>query len=346
MTTTGEGTAMRAALVSAFGSPDVLQVQTAPLPTLAPHEVLVSVRAAAVTPLDTYLRKGVPVGDYTPTPPYTPGFALAGEVAALGAEATGFRIGDRVYGRARSGAAAEFAACDAAAVHPLPAKIGFADAALIAVPYETAYYSLVDLAGAAGGETVLVQGAAGSVGAAAVQLARTLGLRVLATCSNADREAVIGHGAHEVLDYADGPDRIEAKVRELTRQRGVEIIIEIAAKANLGADLALAAPGGRIVIVGGTGQTPFDALPVIAKGLRLLGVDLRSVSPRRALQIHAVLAAGLENGTLRPRVAHRFPLEEIAAAHAAIEVGQGSGGVAVLMQPDDDSGPTDTRAAF
>jgi NADPH2:quinone reductase len=193
------------------------------------------------------------------------------------------------------------------------------------VPFETAYYSLVDLAGSGAGETVLIQGAAGSVGAAAVQIARSLRLRVIATCGLEDRDNVLANGAESALDYAQ-PDLTQV-VLAVTGGRGVDIVIEVAARTNLMRDLALAATGGRIVIVGGPGEAPFDTLPVIAKGLRISGVDLRSIAPQRAAQIHAALGNGLSNGTLRPRATHRFSLDQIADAHAAIESGSMPGGV-------------------
>lgn len=321
---------MKAAMATGFGPPSVLRIETIDTPALAPGEVLVKVHASSVTPLDTYLRKGVPVGAYTPAPPYTPGAALAGTVESVGSGVIGIAPGSRVYGRARSGSAAEYAACLADEVYSLPANIDFADGAVIAVPFETAYYSLVDLAGAGGGETALIHGAAGSVGAAAVQIARSMGLRVIATCALADRDAVLANGADLAIDYARS-DLTDA-IRAAAGDRGVDVAIEVAARSNLARDLELAATGGRIVIVGGTGQTPFDALPVIAKGLRISGVDLRSMTSRRAAQIHAALYVGLADGRFRPRAAHRFSLVRIADAHAAIEAGRVPGGVVVEIE--------------
>jgi NADPH2:quinone reductase len=297
-------------------------------PRPGPDEVLVAVPASSVTPLDTYLRRGIPVGDYTPTPPYVPGAAFAGVVVETGADVRNVAVGERVYGRARSGSAAELAVCASDQAFALPDTIGFDDGALIAVPFETAWYGLVDLGRAAGGETVLVHGGAGSVGAATVQIARARGLRVIATCSGADREAVLAVGAHVVLDYRDPglKDRLAAAA-----SGGVDVVVDVAARTNLALDIAICAPGGRIVIVGGTGPTPFDALPIIAKGLTIAGVDLRALTPRRRREIHAGIAAGLEAGILRPRASHRFGLDEAGAAHEAVEAGRGSGGVVLLV---------------
>ncbi|BDE06902.1 NADPH:quinone oxidoreductase [Vulcanimicrobium alpinum] len=326
----GDERAMRAARVRRFGPrADALHLDDLAIPAPQPGEVVVRVRAAAVTPLDTYLRAGVAVGDYTPILPYTPGSAFAGIVAEIGAGVTDRVPGERVYGRTRSGAAAEWARCDAREVFPLPGRVDFADGAVVAVPFETAWWSLVDVAAARGGDVVLVQGAAGSVGAAAVQLARAMGLHVIATCAADDAARVRAHGAHAVIDFRD-PHWTEA-VREASGGRGVDVVVEVAAATNLVADAALAAPGGRIVVVGGTGATTIDPLVLIAKGLHVAGVDLRAIAPDRRAQIHAGIAAGLENGTLRPHAAHRFALHEIVDAHGALEERRGAGGVVLVI---------------
>lgn len=312
-----------------FGDASVIVIDEVDLPAPGPEEVLVEVRAAAVTPLDTYLRSGLAVGGYTPKPPYTPGSALAGLVVAAGSGVSGLALGQRVFAHAASGACAERALCPARRTYPLPGHIDFADGALVAVPYRTAYFSLIDLARAAGGETVLVHGAGGSVGAATVQLARSHGLHVIATCSAGNAERARADGAHATVDHraADWP----AAVRAAAAGRAIDIIIEVAAKANLSTDLDLAAARGRIVIVGGQGATSIDPLPVISKGLSLFGVSLPNIPPQRDQQIMAAIVAGLENGTLRPRVSSTFPLHDIIAAHQAVESGRGSGGVALLM---------------
>ena len=319
----------RAAVVESFGDPSVLTVAMQALPSPRADEVLVEVHAASVTPLDTYLRNGVKIGNYTPDLPYTPGAALSGIVAAVGANEKRLEPGDRVYGRAFSGSNAEYALCHAAQLYALPPHIGFVEGALIAVPYETAYYSLVDLADGREGESVLVQGAAGAVGAATVQIAKSMGMTVIATCSQRDAEAVGANGADHVFDYHTS---YAEAVMTLTGGRGVDVIIEVAAKTNLAMDMRLAAPGGRIVIVGGTGDTPFNALLVIAKGLKILGVDLRAMSPARVSQVNMAIVAGLRSGILKPAAANHFPLEKIAEAHAAVEAGKGSGGVVLNIR--------------
>lgn len=322
-----------AAQVERFGDASGLSIALRDIQQPIGDELLIEVHAASVTPLDTYLRNGIKVGNYTPTLPYTPGAALSGIVSAMGSDAGRFKLGDRVYGRAFSGSNAEFALCKSSQVFALPPRVGFTEGALVPVPYETAYYGLVDLADGKGGDVVLVQGAAGAVGAASVQFAISLGMTVFATCARHDMDKVRENGAQNVFDYKDPtyPDQILT----LTDGRGVDMIMEVSARANLTLDMGLAAAGARIIIVGGTGDTPFNALPVIAKGLKILGVDLKAMAPRRAAQVNAVIVAGLQSGVLRPAAAHHFSLDAIAEAHAAVESGRASGGVVLKIRSNE-----------
>ena len=321
----------RCAIVSEFGPPSGLKIERRATVAPAIDEVLVEVHAASVTPLDTYLRNGIKVGDYTPTVPYVPGGSMSGRIVAFGPQVQGAKVGDRVYGRAFSGSNAEYALCRASQIFKLPEIVAYADGAVISVPYETAYHSLVDLAAGTGGDVVLVQGAAGAVGAASVQMARMLGMKVIATCSERHIDAVLKNGAHAAFDYRN-PD-CGTQILEACGGSGVDIVIEVSARNNLPLDLSLAARGGRIIIVGGTGETPFNAHPMIAKGLKVIGVDLRSLSPRKMAQINAMIVAGLEAGNLRPKAANHFPLDNIAAAHAKVETGSASGGVVLVIKP-------------
>lgn len=320
-----------AAIVPKFGPADQMAVARIARPSLqADDDVLVEVHASAVTPLDTYLRAGVKVGAYTPAPPYTPGFAMAGTLLS---DVPGDAVlveGRRVYGRAKSGANAEVAVCSATDVFPLPEGIPFPDAALICVPFETAYYSLFDLGGAQGGDTVLIHGAGGAVGRAAAQLAVMRGIHVIATCGERDVEIVRSFGVGDVVDYRS--PNLADSVLARAGQSGINVVIDVAAKTNLPLDLEVAAPQGRVIIVGGTGPVEMDALPIISKGLTVAGVSLPSMSKRRIREIHATLYPLLERGLIKPHAATRFPLASIAEAHRAIEEGRGSGGVVIVRK--------------
>src|SRR6266508_3888719 len=192
---------MKAIHVHEFGGPEVLQLEEVSTPQPGPDEVLVLVHAAGVNPVETYIRAGT----YARLPelPYTPGNDGAGVVEHVGSGVTEFNPGDRVYTAGSiSGTYAEFALCKKEQVHPLPANVSFAQGAAMGTPYATAYRGMLQRADAKPGETVLVHGASGGVGTAAVQLARAHGLRVLGTAgTQRGRDLVREQGADEVFDH-------------------------------------------------------------------------------------------------------------------------------------------------
>ncbi len=203
---------MKAIRVHEFGGPEVLRLEEIPQPQAGPGQILVRVHAAGINPVDTYVRSG----NYPAKPPlpYTPGKDGAGVVAAVGEGVKLFKPGDRVYlAGSLTGAYAEYALAEAAQVHPLPEKISFAQGAAINIPYATAYRALIQRAKAVAGETVLIHGATGGVGLAAVQLARALGLVIIGTGgTEAGRRLVLEQGAHHALNHraADYLERLKA----------------------------------------------------------------------------------------------------------------------------------------
>src|SRR3954470_18513103 len=199
---------MRSIVVREFGAPEVMQVETVPDLTPAAAQVLVRVRSVGVNPVDTYIRSGVYASK--PPLPYTPGNDGAGEVVAVGSEVSGFKPGERVYiandnlGTPRTGLCAEQALCSPSQLHRLPAHVTFAQGAAMGVPYATAHYALFRRAAARPAETVLVHGASGGVGIAAVELARAHGMFVIGTASSEPgRQAALKHGAHVVVDHSN-----------------------------------------------------------------------------------------------------------------------------------------------
>ncbi|HTE20407.1 MAG TPA: NADPH:quinone reductase, partial [Armatimonadota bacterium] len=196
-----EGQAMKAIQVREFGEPSVMMLAEVPDPRPGVGEVVVRIGACGVNPVDTYIRSGA----YARKPPlpYTPGTDAAGVVAAVGEGVSSVSIGERVYTSGTlSGTYAELALCTAAQVHPLPEDVSFAQGAAVNVPYATAYRALFQKAHAQPGESVLVHGASGGVGVAAVQLARAHGLTVIGTGGTEEgRRMVEEQGAHHVLDH-------------------------------------------------------------------------------------------------------------------------------------------------
>ena len=322
---------MQAILVEAFGDPDVLQLKDIPGPEPGPGQVVVRVHAAGVNPVEAYIRSGA---YYRKPPlPWTPGFDGAGVVEETGPGATEFKSGDRVYIAALgswNGAYAERVVCEAAHVHPLPPDVSFAQGASLGVPATTAHRALFGRAQAKPGETVLVHGASGAVGVPCTQLARAAGMTVLGTAGSDRGRAVAREaGCEHVFDHNDA-GRADA-IRAATGGRGVDVVIEMLASANLGVDLELLAPRGRIVVVGSRGRVEIDPRFTMAKDAAILGMALWNVPPEEWARIHADLVAALRAGTLRPIVGRELPLAEAAAAHRALFDGHAEGKLVLVI---------------
>jgi NADPH2:quinone reductase len=306
---------MKSIRVHAFGDPSVLQLQDVPDPVPAAGQVVVKLHAVGVNPVETYVRKGI----YGPKPfPYTPGSDGAGVVDAVGPGVAKWKVGDRVYvAGAVDGTYAERALCPADRVHPLPAGMSFEQGAAVGVPYATAYRALVRRGRVAAGETLLVHGATGGVGLAAVQIARALGLTVLGTGgTDRGRDVARREGAHHVLDHTKAG--YEQDVLAHTGGRGVDVILEMLANVNLAKDLTLLARDGRVVVVGSRGKVEIDPRETMKRDADVRGMTLMNAGDAELVGIHAALVAGLENGTLRPVVGRSFPLADAAAAHEAV----------------------------
>jgi NADPH:quinone reductase len=307
---------MKAIRVKEFGGPDVLRLEQVTAPKPAAGEVLVRIHASGVNPVETYIR----AGKYARLPelPYTPGNDGAGVIEEVGADVREFKAGDRVYTAGSiSGTYAEFALCRKEQIHPLPANVSFAQGAAIGTPYATAYRGLFQRAVAKPGETVLVHGASGGVGTAAVQLARARGLRVFGTAgSDEGLKLVREQGAHEMFDHRVS-EHFE-QVMKATNGHGVDVIVEMLANVNLGKDLNILAKRGRVVVIGSRGPVEINPRDTMQRDADVRGMILPNTPPAEMASIHAALVAGLENGTLRPVIGKEFPLVEAAQAHQAV----------------------------
>jgi NADPH2:quinone reductase len=305
---------MKAIRVHKFGGPEVLQLEEVPDPKPGPGQVLVEIKAAGVNPVDTYIRSG----NYAllPSLPYTPGADGAGVVKALGDGVSRLAVGDRVW-IARQAGYASLAACDAAMVHPLPAGLSFAQGAAVGIPYGTAYRGLHHKAQGRPGETLLVHGASGGVGIAAVQLGVAHGMTVLGTAgTERGRKLVAEQGAHHVLDHTD--PGYPQRVLEISGNRGADVILEMLANVNLQKDIDLVARFGRIVVIGNRGTIEINPRGTMGKDSTIMGLSLWNATPAELASIMAALVAGLANGTLRPIVGRELPLAQAAAAHQAV----------------------------
>ncbi|HJQ32928.1 MAG TPA: NADPH:quinone reductase [Pyrinomonadaceae bacterium] len=307
---------MKAIRIQEFGGPEVLKLEDVPEPRPAAGQVLVRVRAAGVNPVDTYIRSGVHA--IKPPLPYTPGLDAAGVVEAVGEGVTRFTTGQRVYvAGSLSGTYAELTLCAESQAHQLPERVSFAQGAGVFTPYATAYRALFFRARALPGETVLVHGASGGVGTAAVQIARAAGLRVVGTAGTEEGLRLVSEqGAHHVLNHRE--EGYLEHLTELTEGRGPDVILEMLANVNLNRDLEVIAKYGRVVVIGSRGAIEINPRLAMTRDATVLGMTLFNASPQEMASVHAALGAGLESGTLRPVVGREMPLTEAARAHEEV----------------------------
>jgi NADPH2:quinone reductase len=307
---------MKAIRVHQFGAPEVMRLEEVPSLKPGPAQVLVRIHAAGVNPVETYMRSGTYARK--PVLPYTPGTDAAGVVETVGDGVTRVGAGDRVYtAGALTGTYAEQALCLESQVHPLPKHVSFAQGAALGIPYATAYRALFQIARAVPGEYVLVHGASGGVGTAAVQLAHAAGMKVIGTGgSEKGRKLIKDQGARHVLDHR-APGHLD-QIVELTGDRGVDVILEMLANVNLGNDLKLLSQTGRVVVIGSRGTVEIDPREAMVRDAAILGMVLFNTPERETGSIHAALSAGLEKGTLNPIVGRELPLADAANAHKAV----------------------------
>jgi NADPH:quinone reductase len=319
---------MKAIVVHEFGGLEVLKYEDVPTPKPAAGQVLVRVHAAGVNPYDTYMRAGTYA--VKPPLPYTPGSDAAGVVEAVGDGVKKVKAGDRVYtAKTVSGAYAEYALTLEAQVHPLPAKISFGQGAGVWVPYGTAYHALYHSAQAHASDSVLVHGASGGVGTAAVQMAHAMGMTVFGTAgTQKGAELAKREGAHLVFDHSK--TGYTEEIMKATGGRGVDVILEMLANVNLASDLKMLATNGRVIIIGNRGEITINPRDLMARRGSARGFTLWGITPEEEADIHSGLYAGLENGALRPVVGKEMPLADAARAHKEI-LEPGAAGKIVLI---------------
>ena len=307
---------MKAIRVHEFGGPEVMRVEDVPELSAGSGQVVVRVHAAGVNPVDTYIRSGAYARK--PSLPFTPGSDAGGVVDQVGEGVTTVRPGDRVYvAGSLGGTYAEQALCAEGQVHPLPDAVSFAQGAAIGVPYATAYRALFQLAQVKPGETVLVHGASGAVGLASVQMARAFGLNVIGSAgTERGRNLASDQGADHVLDHTR-PGYLDEMLR-LVDGRGVDVVLEMLANKNLGKDLTVLAPHGRVVVIGSRGTVELNPRDLMGRDGEILAMLLMNASERELRSIHAGIVAGLRTGTLRPVIGQEIPLAEAPRSHTAV----------------------------
>ena len=239
---------MKAIIVREFGPPEVMKLEEIETPRPTSTQVLVRIHAVGVNPVETYIRSG----NYPSVPPlpFTPGKDAAGVVEAVGESVTKWKTGDRVYtAQSITGTYAECTLCEEIDLGRLPDNVSFEKGAGIWTPYATSYRALFQKAGAVKGETVLIHGASGGVGIAAVQWAKNAGLTVIGTASSDEGKTLVANqGADAVFDHSK--EGYLDEIKDATGGKGVDVIIEMLANINLQKDFDIMAMFGRICIVG------------------------------------------------------------------------------------------------
>ncbi|HVC56303.1 MAG TPA: NADPH:quinone oxidoreductase family protein [Stellaceae bacterium] len=312
---------MKAVVCEAFGGPEVLAWRELPdPPPPGPGEVQVRIRARGVQYVDVLMLAGK--YQFRPEPPFVPGNEGAGEVVAVGEGVTQFQLGDPVMSRHRLGAFAQLGNARAENCNPVPAGMGIEAAAVFSGAYHTAYHALLQRGRLKAGDWVLINGAAGGIGIAAIQVAKLFGATVIATASTEEkRAACLEEGADYAIDYRDG---LRDKVKELTGTHdGVDIVYDPIGANVFDESLRCLAWGGRILVLGFLGGGPSTPRTnyLLIKGLEVIGVRLGGVTEHHPEIGRANMRALVElagQGKLKPRISHRFPLERAADAVQAV----------------------------
>jgi NADPH2:quinone reductase len=315
---------MRAILVDEFGPPERLRVGEMPPPRPGRGEVLVEVHVAPVNYVDLLVAGGT--YQFLPARPFIPGKGPAGVVTALGPDVTAPPVGERVLAMAEEGGYAELVAVRADQCYPLPPRMTFVEAASLSLVYDTAWFALRERARLSPGETVLVLGASGGVGRAAVQLATAMDARVLAGISRPERAAAArAAGADAVIDLS--PENLRDTLREqvwtATEGRGADVILDPLGGNVFDAALRALAWSGRLVVIGfAAGRIPtVKTNYLLLKNIEVSGLQVSDYRKRRPAQMAACFAEIFElyeEGRIKPAAAEVFALDQAGEALAVV----------------------------
>ena len=337
---------MRAAVVTRFGAPDVLQVQDWPKPVPGEHDVLVKVKAIGLNFADVMARLGVYPA--IPDPPFIPGIEFSGTIEERGSGVRNLRKGDRVWGFTKQGAYAEYVSLPAQMVQPLPRNIDYQHAVSLGVTYLTAYHALVTLANVRKKEKVLIHAAAGGVGIAAIQIAKHLGAEIFATVGSPEKiEIARSHGADVVINYSE--QKFADVIRMETDGNGVDVILDSVSGKVMKEGWKLLAPMGRYVLYGFaavTGKGSINKLKAAREALAVPIIFPASILSRNvglfAFNLY-FLAHKVEyfqsawkkivewhsKGIIKPVIGKVFPFDQIAEAQAYLQNRKSTGKVVV-----------------
>lgn len=301
--------------VKEFGDPEVMQLVDKSVSLPGAGEVLVQVKAIGVNPVETYIRAGT----YPKLPelPYTPGGNVAGIIKAFGPEVTEWHHGDRVYSAATiSGGYGEMALCATTQIFRLPENLSFAQGAAIGVPAATAWRALFIRGKGKAGARLLIHGASGSVGQAAVQLAKDAGMIVFGTAGSDQGCSLIEELGARAFNHNE--KGYEKGLLGATSGEGFDLILEMLANKNLEKDLILLAPRGAVVIIGSRGRVDIDPRLTMGKETEIRGLAVFNATPEEVIQTHSALESAMERGVLIPAISREMALVDAPLAHQLV----------------------------
>jgi NADPH:quinone reductase len=321
---------MKAIQVRHTGGPDVLELVGLPVPEPKGNEAIVKIAAAGVNFIDVYYREG----RYKAVVPFVPGQEGAGELVAVGPDVKQLKVGDRVAYTMVMGSYAEYAAVPADRLVKIPEGVSYQQAAAAMLQGMTAHYLSHDTYPLKSGETALVHAAAGGVGLLLVQMARTLGVRVIGTVSTEEKAKLARDaGANEIILYTQAD--FESETRRLTGGVGVDVVYDSVGRTTFEKGLNVLRPRGYMVLFGGSSGAvpPFDLIQLSQKGSLYVTrptlahyIATREDLERRSGDVFAMIAAR----KLKLRIAHTYPLKDAAQAHRDLESRKTTGKLLLL----------------
>ncbi len=319
---------MKAIRVNEFGEPEVMQLEEVKEPEVLDQQIFIEIKAIGVNPVDTYIRSGTYPAK--PAVPYTPGHDASGIVRKIGPSVTKFKVGDHVYSyRTISGSYAQAAVCHENQAFLLPDGIDFELGAALGVAYSTAFFAMMHRGLARPGETVLIHGGSGTVGLAAIQYAKQLGMKVIATAgTDAGIKLLKEQGCDFAANHHDS-DYVE-KIIAATNGYGIDLILEMLANVNLDKDLKLLAHSGRVVVIGNRGTIEINPRDTMGKNTSIIGLAVMNATPEQLAEIHALVYAGLKDGRFKPQISKKYQLSEASLAHHQV-MRPGNNGKIILL---------------
>ncbi|PHV04740.1 NADPH:quinone oxidoreductase [Janthinobacterium sp. BJB412] len=325
---------MKAIVCKAWGLPDTLVVEELAAPQPAAGQVVVEVRAAGVNFPDVLIIQGK--YQFKPELPFTPGSEVAGVVSAVAPDVAGFKVGDRVIAFTATGGFGQQLAVPAQALMPMPPGMDFDTAAAITLTYGTSHHAVVDRAALKSGETMLVLGAAGGVGLAAIEIGKALGARVIAAASSDEKLAVCkAHGADAVINYSK--EDLREAIKAATGGKGPDVVYDPVGGDYSEAAFRSIAWRGRYLVVGfANGEIPRLPLNLtLLKGASLVGVfwgEFAKREPKANLAAMRELLGWLAEGKIKPRISARYALADTARALEDMAARKVTGKVVILPQ--------------